>query len=74
MVWARRGDAECYRDRAEELRTKADTFRPENHAMLLSMANFYEAFAREMEMEDAARRHLGKSEIQTETLPSAAAE
>jgi len=56
MVW-RPGECKRYRERAEELRTKADTFSPENRAMLLSMADFYDAFAREMDMENAARRH-----------------
>jgi hypothetical protein len=50
------GDAIRYRDRAEELRTKADTFSPENRAMLLNMAAYYDGFSREADTKDAARR------------------
>jgi len=40
-------DVRRYVDRADELRAKADGFTPENRAMLLNMASYYEAFARQ---------------------------
>jgi len=43
------GEVRRYRDRAEELRTKADGFTPENRAMLLSMADYYDRFAQQLE-------------------------
>jgi hypothetical protein len=49
------GDSKRYRDRAKDLRTKADLFSPENRAMLLNMAGFYDHFADEAEMEPRAR-------------------
>jgi hypothetical protein len=44
-------DARRYVDRADELRAKADGFTPENRAMLLNMASYYEAFARQAEID-----------------------
>ena len=58
MIWGP-GDAKRYRERAEELRAKADLFGAENRAMLLNMADYYEGFAREAEMEYAAQRRSG---------------
>ena len=55
MVW-KPGDTKRYRDRAEELRTKADGFGPANRAMMLNMATFYERFAEEAEAEEIAFR------------------
>lgn len=37
-----------YRDRAEELRTKAEEFAPENRDMLLHMAEYYDHFAEQI--------------------------
>jgi hypothetical protein len=52
MVWRpNHDDVESYRNRAHELRAKADWFTPENRAMILKMANFYESFAQEAELE-----------------------
>jgi len=42
-------DARRYRDRAEELRTKADGFATENQGMLLRMAEYYDHFAEQLE-------------------------
>ena len=67
MAW-RSGDGKLFRDRAEELRARADTFSPENRKMLLNMAEYYEGFAREADrqfspsdlvvgLEDSARRY-----------------
>jgi len=49
MGW-RREDAKHYRDRADELRTKAAMFGPDNCEMLMKMADFYERFADEVEV------------------------
>ena len=48
MAW-RREDAKQYRDRAEELRTKAGLFNRDNRKMLLGMADLYDSFATEVE-------------------------
>ena len=48
MAW-RREDADHYRDRAEELRMKADMFSLDNRKMLLGMADLYDRFADEVE-------------------------
>jgi hypothetical protein len=48
MGW-KREDANHYRDRAEELRNKADMFSPDNCQMLIKMADLYETFANEVE-------------------------
>jgi hypothetical protein len=48
MGW-KREDASHYRYRAEELRTKADMFSPDNCEMLMKMAELYETFANEVE-------------------------
>jgi hypothetical protein len=48
MSW-QPGDDKRYRDRADELRARADMFSPENRMMLLNMADFYDGFAREAE-------------------------
>ena len=45
----KREDAKGYRDRAEELRTKADVFSEQNHDMLLQLADLYDRFANEVE-------------------------
>jgi hypothetical protein len=42
-------EARKYRHRAEELRTKADGFAPENREMLLHMAEYYDHFAQQLE-------------------------
>ena len=42
-------EARRYRHRAEELRTKADGFTPENRDMLLHMADYYDRFADQLE-------------------------
>jgi hypothetical protein len=44
-------DAKHYRDRAEELRTRAETFGPDNRKMLMKMAEYYERFADEVEVD-----------------------
>jgi hypothetical protein len=51
-------DARSYRDRAKELRTKADQFGPENRAMLLHMADYYDHFAQQLELELWDSRHV----------------
>ena len=48
MGW-KREDAKGYRDRAEELRAKADRFSVENHNMLVKLADLYDRFADEVE-------------------------
>jgi len=48
MGW-RREDAQQYRYRAEELRSKAELFNPDNQKMLLGMADLYDRFADEVE-------------------------
>ena len=50
MSW-KVGDAKRFRDRADELRNKADLFSDENREMLLRMADYYESFSRDAEME-----------------------
>jgi hypothetical protein len=47
----RRSDAKHYRDRAEELRIRAETFGPDNRKMLMKMAEYYERFADEVEVD-----------------------
>ena len=49
MAW-KREDAKHYRDRADELRTKAELFSPDNCKMLIQMAGLYERFADEVEI------------------------
>jgi len=48
MAW-KRDAAKGYRDRAQELRTKAHLFSVENHDMLLQLADLYDRFADEVE-------------------------
>jgi hypothetical protein len=43
-------EARHFRHRAEELRTKADGFMPENRDMLLHMADYYDRFAEQLEL------------------------
>jgi len=49
MGW-KREDASHYRNRAEELRTKAEMFSPDNCEMLMKMADLYDTFADEVEI------------------------
>jgi len=48
MAW-KREYAKGYRDRAKELRAKADMFSIENRDMLLQLADLYDRFADEVQ-------------------------
>jgi hypothetical protein len=51
-------EARRYRERAQELRTKADQFSPENRDMLLKMADYYDHFALQLEQGLWDAQHL----------------